>query len=169
MKLTKLFSILMLAVVLLGCSSSDDSSNAYNYNKDNLTGTYSLTAFQSKEIKTVKVEGFDVITTIVSTGDTFDVTNRFDSNNVLTMDGTYRVTEVKTQGGETSEDAFIIVLENDQQTYSVNANTSELTLTGKTYKVNDFGRTGFKINFEKTTVQDNGDNTVYTEEWVFQK
>lgn len=169
MKLTKLFSILVIALVTLSCSSSDDSSDTYNYNKDNLTGTYSLFAFKSKKVKTVDVDGFNVTTTTVSTGDTFNVTYKFDSNDILTMDGTYRVAEVKTQGGDSSQDAYIVVLNNETESYLVNASTFELTLADKTYRVSDFSRTGFKINYEKTTVEDNGDNTVFTEEWVFKK
>jgi len=169
MKLTKLFSVLLIALITISCSKSDDSSNTFDYNKDNLAGTFSLTAFKSKKIKTVKVEGFDVTTTTVATGDTFDVLYKFDSDNVVTMDGTYRVTEVKTQGGESSQDAFIIVLNSEKINYLVKEATTELTLDGKTFKVNNISRTGFKINFEETLVEDNGDNTVFTEEWVFSK
>src|SRR5690554_3650088 len=169
MKLTKLFSILMLAVVTLSCSSSDDSADTYNYNKDNLTGTYSLTAFKSKEVKVQDVNGFDVTTTTVSTGDTFGVSAKFDSTNKLTYDGTYRVLEVKTQAGGSTDRSYIIVFDEEVINYSVNASTFELTLDGKTYKVSGFNRTGFKINYEKTTLEENGDSTVFTEEWVFRK
>ena len=169
MNLTRIISLLVFAVVAFSCSSDDDGDGAYNYNKDNLTGTYSLTSYKTKEVKTIKVEGFNVITTTVSTGDTFSVTAIFDSNNIRTMNGTYRIMEVKTQGNETSENAYIVVLENDKKSFSVNASTSELTVGDKTYKVSEFGRTGFKIKMEKTTVKDNGDNTGYSEEWVFKK
>lgn len=169
MKLTKLFSILILAVVTLSCSSSDDGSDAYNYNKDNLTGTYSLNAFQSKKVKTVDVDGFDVTTTTLSTGDTFSVTATFDSNDVRTLNGTYRINEVITQGSDTRESAYIVVLENEKKSYSVNASTSEITIDNIKYKVSNFTRTGFKMSYENITVEDNGDNTVYTEEWDFKK
>ncbi len=169
MKLTKLFSILLIAVVSFSCSKSDDSSDAYQFNKDNLTGTYSLNSFKSKEIKTIKVEGFDVVTTIVSTGDTFDMMYKFDSNNVLTKDGTYRVTEVKTLGGETSQETYIIDLDGETESYSVNANTTELTIKDITYQVSNFSRTGFKISYEYVTVEENGNKVEYNEEWVFKK
>src|SRR5690606_27640127 len=118
-------------------------------NKDNLTGTYSVNYFQSKEVKTQDVNGFNVTTTTTSTGDTFDVTSNFDSNDVRTINGTYRVKEVKTQGDQTGETAYIVVLNNEKKSYSVNASTSELTIGNKTYKVTGFSRTGFKINMTK--------------------
>ena len=169
MKLTKLLSILVIAVIAFSCSKNDDNTDTYNYNKDNLTGTYAVTAFKSKEVKTVKVDGFDVFTTTVITGDTFRMNAIFDSTDILTMDGIYRIVKVKTYGDQTIEEADYIVLDNEEKSYSVNAATSELTFGGKTYKVSDFGRTGFKISFEKTTVESNGDSTVYTEEWSFKK
>lgn len=168
MKLTKLVSLIVLAVIALSCNKDDDS-DSYNYNKDNLTGTYSVSAFKTKEVKTEDVNGFNVTTTTLSTGDTFDVTANFDSNDVRTLNGTYRVNEVVTQGGDRRENAYIIVLENEKKSYSVNANISELTIGGTKYKVSDFNRTGFKINYAKTTEKANGDTTVYTEEWVFKK
>lgn len=169
MKLTKYISILVLTFAVLSCSKSDDSADSFNYNKDNLAGTFSLTGFKSKKVKTVEVDGFKVTTTTVATGDTFQVLYKFDSNNVVTTDGTYRVTEVKTQSGESTQDAYIIVLDNDKINYQVKEATNELVLDGKTFKVNNFTRTGFKINFEETTVQENGDTTVFEEEWVFNK
>lgn len=169
MNLTRIISLLVIAFVAFSCSSDDDGDGAYNYNKNNLTGTYSVSAYETKEVKTVDVDGFDVVTTIVSTGDTFDVSVTFDSNDTRTMNGTYRINEVKTQGGQRSESARIVVVENDKKTYSVNTSASEITIGNTTYKVSGFGRTGFKINMEERTDKPNGDSTVYTEEWVFKK
>lgn len=167
MKLTKIISLIVIAVIALSCNKDDDN-NAYNFNKDNLTGTYSVSAFQSKEVKTKMVEGFNVVTTIISTGDTFDdLTVIFDSNDIRTMDGTYRIKEVKSQDNKPDIVHFdIIVLNNEKKSYAVNANTSELTIGNKKYKVSGFSRTGFKISFSNISEIE---NTVYTEEWVFVK
>lgn len=159
----------MMALVAFGCSKDDDGDDAYHYTKNNLTGTYSITYFQTKKVETVDVNGFDVTTTTVSTGDTFNVTATFDSNDILTLDGTYRIMEVKTQGDQSTENPYIVVLDSEKEEYSVNANTSELTFGGRTYKVSGFGRTGFNISMEKTTIKDNGDMTEYTENWTFTK
>lgn len=169
MKLTRIISLFVVAIVALSCNKDDDGVDAYNYNKANLTGTYSVSAFKSKEVKTVKVEGFDVETTIVITGDTFGVSFIFDSTDILTMDGLYRIVKVKTQNNKTDEESEIIDLDNKKTSYVVNAQTSELTIGKKVYKVSNFSRTGFKINHENSTVGKNGETTKYTEEWVFKK
>lgn len=168
MKLTKIISALLLVLVTFGCSKDDDTQ-PYNYSKDNLRGTYSLTAFAGKKIETVNVNGFDVVTTTVATGDTFDVTYIFDAANTLTTDGTFRILEVKTQSGQTNETARIVVLENETIGYSVNEAAANLTIGTTTYKVRDFTNTGFKINLENTNVEANGDSTVYSEEWTFKR
>lgn len=168
MKLTKIISLIVLSIVVLSCNKDDDN-DSYNYNKANLTGTYSVSAFKSKEVKTVNVDGFDVVTTTTITGDTFGVTFTFDSTEILTMDGLYRVVKVKTQNNQTIEETEIIDLDNEKKSYSVNAGTSELTIGNKVYKVSGFSRTGFKINLEKTTPNGDEGSTVYTEEWVFKK
>ncbi len=169
MKLTKLIFLFILSVVVISCSKDDDNDTSYDYNKDNLTGTYKLISYQSQEVETVNVSGFDVVTTTTSTGDTFDVTAVFASNNTVTLDGSYRVTETVTQGNQSTTDAYIVVLSNETSGYVVNAATTELTIDGSTYKVSNFSSTGFQINLSETTTQPNGDNTVYTEEFVFTK
>lgn len=169
MKLSKLIFLFVLSIATISCSSDDDNNSTYDYNKDNLVGTYELTYLQSKEVETVDVNGFDVVTTTTATGDTFDVSVVFASNNTTTSNGTYRITETVTQGNQTTTDAYIVVLNNETTGYSVNAATAELTIDGSTYKVSNFSATGFKINLSETTTEPNGDNTVYTEELRFTK
>ncbi|QAA82003.1 hypothetical protein EI546_09830 [Aequorivita sp. H23M31] len=169
MKLIKIISVLLVALLAFSCSSNDDGVEIYKFNKDNLTGTYNITAFKSKKVKQAKVEGFDITTTTVSTGDTFNMTANFDSNNVVTFNGSYRVLEVITQNDGRMENAYIIVRDNETSPYTVNTTTNELTIEGRKFKVNNFSATGFKLNLEETTVEENGDTTVYTEEWVYKK
>lgn len=169
MKLAKLIFLFTLAIAAVGCNKDDDGTDTYDYNKDNLTGTYKVTFFESKEVETVDVNGFDVVTTTTSTGDTFDVTAVFAANNTVTTNGTYRITETVTQGSQSDTDAYIVVLNNETVGYSVNSATTELTIDGSTYKVSNFSATGFKINLSETTTLPNGDSTVYTEEMRFTK
>src|SRR5690554_6546679 len=98
MKLTRILSLILLAFVAISCSNDDDNVDIYDFNKANLTGTYTLTKYETKEVKTEDVNGLDVTTTTLSTGDTFSVTATFDSNNICTLNGTFRIVEVKTQG-----------------------------------------------------------------------
>jgi hypothetical protein len=164
MKLTKLIFVIALAIAAVGCNKDDDSSDSYEFNQTNLRGTYSLNFFKSKEVETVNVNGFDVVTTTTKTGDTFDATADFASDNTVTYNGTYRVTIVVKQGDQTNEDAEIIVLDNETEGYSVNAAAKELTIDGSTYKMSNFTPTGFTLKLSETTTESNGDNTVYTEE-----
>jgi len=168
MKLSKLIFLFVLSIAAISCSSDDDN-NSYDYNTDNLVGTYELTYLKSKEVETVDVNGFDVVTTTTATGDTFDVSVVFAPNNTTTTNGTYRITETVTQGNQTTTDAYIVVINNETTGYSVNTATSELTIDGSTYKVSNFNATGFKINLSETITEPNGDSTVYTEELRFTK
>ena len=147
----------------------DDGAPAYEYNKDNLTGTYKLTFLESKEVETVDVNGFDVVTTTTFVGDTFDVSAVFAANNTLTTNGTYRITETRTQGNNSETDTYIIVINNETVGYSVNEGSDELTIDGSTYKVSNFSANGFTIKLTETTTEPNGDNTVYTEEIRLEK
>ena len=171
MKLTKLILLFVLAVATVGCNKDDDDNGPapYEYNKDNLTGTYKLIFFESQEVETVNVSGFDVITTTTAVGDTFNVNVVYASNNTVTVDGTYRITETITQGSQSNTDTYIVDVDNEISGYSVNAATTELTIDGSTYKVTNFSPTGFQINLSETTTEPNGDNTVYTEELRFTK
>lgn len=168
MKLTKLIFLFAITLATVSCNKDDDN-NSYDYNKSNLTGTYSLTYFKSKEVKTEQVSGFEVTTTTTSTGDTFEITYDFASNNTVTLDGTYRIVDVIKQGDQTTDDAHTEVRNSETSGYAVSQSTKELTIDGSTYKVRDFSPTGFKITLSETNTESNGDNIVYTEELRFTK
>ncbi|MAP80317.1 MAG: hypothetical protein CL526_04420 [Aequorivita sp.] len=169
MKLSKLFFLFALAIAAVSCSSDDDNNNVYAFNQANLTGTYNVVYFQSKEVETVDVNGFDVITTTTSVGDTFNMNIIFASNNQGTIDGTYRVTETVTQGNQTNTDTYIIDLDNEPISYTVNAAASQIIIDGMLYAVSNWSPTGFTVKHEETVVEPNGDNTVYNEEIRFTK
>ncbi len=171
MKITKLIMLFVLTLAAVGCNKDDDDNGpaAYDYNKDNLTGTYKLVFLETEEVETIDVNGFDVITTTTSVGDTFNVTLVFASNNTVSIDGNYRITETVTQGNQTNTSTYIVDIDNETSGFSVNAATAELTIDGSTYKVSNFTPTGFQVNLTETTTEPNGDSTVYTEEMHFTK
>lgn len=167
MKLTRLLLFMALIVVAGSCSKDDDNGPApFVFNKDNLTGTYSMVFFESKEVRTREVDGFDVTTTTIKKGDTFTVTSSFDSDGKVTNNGTYRISWTKTQYGDTQEGAEIIVLDNKRSDYSIDASNSDLTIDDKTYKVSGFTRTGFTLKMSKTT-SESGVDLIYEEELRF--
>lgn len=168
MKLSRLILLLAVLIVAGSCNTDDDGGpGAFLFNKDNLTGTYSLGFHESKKVKTKEVEGFNVTTTTIGKGDTFSVTWSFDSDDKVTRNGTYRISSTKTQSGETQASAVIIVLDNEKSDYFVNASTSEVSIDGMTYKVSNFSRTGFTLKFSGTSIESNGDTEVYEEELRF--
>lgn len=149
MKLIKSFIIFVMVLSVAACSKDDSSK--YHYNKNNLTGTYSLNYLKSKEVKTVKIDGFDVVTTTELTGDTFSVTYSFSSDNSLTKNGTYRIVEKKTQNNQTQESSYIVVLDNEVESYSVQESAKLLTINGVSYEVVNFNETGFRLKRSETT------------------
>lgn len=138
-------SLFVFLIIISAVACSKDDSPRYEYNKNNLTGTYSLVYLESKEVKTVKVDGFDVVTTTELKGDTFSTTYSFSSDNSLTKDGTYRVVETKTQNDQTQETSYIVVLDNEQVSFSVQEDARLLTIEGVSYDVSHFNETGFRI------------------------
>lgn len=167
MKVLKSIFVFFLVVALAGCSK-DDGPTAYEFNNNNLTGTYSLTFLESKEVVTEDVNGFDVVTTTITKGDTFQVTFAFAGNEVV-KNGQYRIVETVTQNNQTRESSYILDFDNETSSYTVNEIAKRITFDGKTYDVHGFGRTGFQLKYSNTETAPNGDSIVYNEELRFQK
>ena len=157
----------MLAIATVSCSSDDDGG--YPYTKNNLTGTYSLVYLQSTKVKTVMVDGFEVVTTTETLGDTFDATYAFSSDNKVVKDGTYRIVEKVTQNNQTQESSRIIVMDNEQVNYSVQESVNKLTIDGVTYDVSQFNATGFRLKRSESFEDSDGGSVEFTEELRFTK
>lgn len=169
MKLLKSTLVLVFAMAMISCSSDDDNNNSYDFTKDNLFGKYPLQTLKTKLVKTTTVDGFDVTTTTESEGDTFDASYDFSSNNEVTKTGTYRITETKTQNGQSTDTTYIVVLDGEKVDYSVNESKNELTMDGLKYDVSNFTATGFKLNHSKTTEDSDGNERIFTKKLVFSK
>lgn len=167
MKVFKSIFVLMLAIATVSCSSDDDGG--YPYTKNNLTGTYSLVYLQSTQVKTVIVDGFEVVTTTEITGDTFDATYAFSPDNTVVKNGTYRIVEKITQNNQSQESSRIIVMNDEIVSFSVQESAKKLTIDGKTYDVSQFGTTGFRLKHTASSEEPNGGSIEYTEELRFTK
>lgn len=167
MKSFKLFMAAVFAVVLVSCSSDD--SDRYEYSKANLTGSYDLVYFKEVVKETVQVSGFDVVTTTTSVGDTFSVEYVFGSDNILTVNGNFRVLRTKKQGDQTTEESEIIIIDNEKIGYTVNEATSELSLENLTYKVSNFSPGGFTLKSSLKTTTSDGTEIEQTQELRFTK
>lgn len=163
LKLSKLIFLFTLVILAVGCNK-DDGSTGNDYNKENLEGSYKIPFLESKKVETVAVNGFDVVTTTTSVGDTSDFSVVFASNNTVTTHGTYTITETRSQGSNTETNTYLVMFYTETREYSANESTKELTMWGSTYKVSNFTNNGFTLNLLETTTEPNGDNTVYTEE-----
>jgi len=166
MKALKFFFLFTFAVALVSCSSDDDNPG-YEFNQDNLMGTYDLTSLHSKRVKTVNVEGFDIETTTTKEGSTFDCIYDFGSDNKVTLNGTYLISETKKQNGNTSDTTYIVNLSDEKVDYAVNADEKELTLDGETYKVSNFSESGFKLKLSRSGTDEDGNDTEFTKEMLF--
>lgn len=167
MRAFKSIFVFVLALTVVSCSKDD--SAGYEYNKDNLTGTYSLVYLQSKKVKTVIVDGFEVVTTTENKGDTFDATYAFSSDNKVIKNGTYRIVETITQNDQTLENSYIVVLDDEMANYSVQGSAKKLTIDGVTYDVSQFNTTGFRLKRTESTEEPNGETIEFTEEFRFEK
>lgn len=166
MKTLKFFFLFAFSIALVSCSSDDDNPS-YEFNKDNLMGSYDLTSLHSKRIKTVNVEGFDIETTTTQEGSTFDCSYKFGSDNKVTLNGTYLITETKKQNGHTNDTTYIVNLNDKKLDYAVNADQQELTLDNDTYNVSNFSESGFKLKLSRSGTDEDGNDTEFTKEMLF--
>lgn len=161
MKSLKFLFVLSLVFAIAACSSSDDGDD-YDFVKDNLVGKYNLAYYKSTETTKVMVEGFEVTTKTVLDADTYGMTYDFGADNILTMDGTYRVLKKKTQAGQTTDTIYIVSRNNEKVSYNVLPAFDQLLIQAGTYEVRDFNPNGFKVVREEED-----SNREYREEMHF--
>jgi len=149
MKRVSFSLLLILTFFVFGCSKDDGAGEVFEYNQGNLLGRYALQSLKSTEVITERVRGFEVTTTTVSTGDTFDVKFTFEEDGFATANGTYRVTQRVTQNNQTTDTAFIVVLNQEKLEYIVKSSLSQLELGGIKYEVKDFSPRGFKLHHQE--------------------
>ncbi len=169
MKITKMLLVMFLAVAAVSCNKDDDGPEPFQYNAENLRGTYELNYLQFTEVITRTVDGFEVVTTTTGIGDTFDVTAVFAANSTVTTNGSYRVVETSVQGNNTTTDSYIEIINNETVGYSVNASTSRLTIEGQTFEVSNFSQSGFTLISNDVFTEPNGDTFSLTAEQRFVK
>ncbi len=168
MKFSKILLLLVIAVSIVSCKSDDDSVEVFAFNQTNLEGSYRLNYFVSTEVETTNVNTVDIVTTTVTTGDTFNLIVVFASNGMTTANGTYRETYMKDVAGQNVPiDPFTVDIDDEVNSYSVSSGASILTLDGTPYQVVSFNETGMTITLEEIETDSNGDTTVYNEELRF--
>lgn len=165
MKNLKFIALFALIIGFVSCSSDDDK-NSFSFNKENLIGSHSLKAFSSEEIRKDFVNGFLVETKTTREGDTFGLQYDFGTDNRVTLNGTFRITQLKRQGSNTSDTTYIVNYNNEKLVYSVDADQKVLTIDGNEYDVKKFREGGFELSLLQETTE--GQNSkVYKEEMRF--
>jgi hypothetical protein len=168
MKFPKILLVFVLALSIVSCKKDDDSVEAFGFNQTNLEGSYRLNYFVSTEVETTNVNSVDIVTTTITTGDTFNLIVVFGSNGMTTANGTYRLTYMKDVAGTIVPiDPFTVDIDDEVSPYSVSSGASILTLDGSSYQVVSFNETGMTITLEEIETDSNGDTTVYNEELRF--
>jgi len=170
MKNLKFIVVLALAIIFVGCSSDDDNGSDNSFSKENLIGVHNLKSYNSIDEKyTIIDEDFDPIkTTTTSEGDTFNLTYDFAENNEVTLNGNFRVEQVKEQGNNSSDTTFIVNYNNEILDYNANEEEKTLTIDGKKYEVKNFKASSFELRHSEETVDDNGNTKKYSEKLRFQ-
>lgn len=154
MRYISYFLSLIFIAALFSCSKDSEVEEEFRYNQDNLLGKYALKSYEKKEVFTEEIRGFTVVTKIESKGDTFDMHYSFDSNDKVTLNGTYRITERVTQNDQVKDSAYIVVKNQEAESYAVRSSLRELDISQITYEVTDFSRQGFKIYHRDSKVVD---------------
>lgn len=168
MKPTKILLILFTALTVLSCKKDDNGVVEFVLNNENLSGSYDLILYEATRVETTNVNGLDIVSTISSIGDTFEVDYSFTPNSTYTAMGLFRIlTTVVVNGELTEEDAFIETVDIPNGTYSTTTSSSILVLDGDTYEVTLFNENQVRITLEEIETFPNGDTVVYTEELHF--
>ncbi|ARN78776.1 hypothetical protein BST97_12665 [Nonlabens spongiae] len=170
MKNFKIALIALFAVVISSCS--DDDGPGFEFNQENIAGTYTLTFFESNEtiVETLQATGNQVTTTVDIEGDTFSGTRfNLNDNGTYSISGNIRITETSQTGSDPVEveDPVIIPID-DSGTYSINTTARTLTLTstgegGLVYDVDRFSESGFRIRSQEVETDTDFESTTVTE------
>lgn len=102
MKISKLFALLLLTMLMISCEDDDDASASFNLNTTNLAGTYRLTSFEGDSRETDTFMGNTEVTTSTFIASDFNnATSTFTANGTLTSAGSLTLTTIFSEDNET--------------------------------------------------------------------
>ena len=167
MKSTKILLIFLTVLTLASCKKDDGGEDEFVLNNANLSGNYELVFLRSVTVETTEVNGLQVVSTITSVGDTFQVDYFFARNGTYEATGLFRVlTTTVVNGEQTMEDAVIEDID-IQGNYTITASTSIIVIDGVTYEVSLFNENQFRITRSAINTFPNGDTVEFSEELRF--
>ncbi len=170
MKNFKIAFIALLALVISSCG--DDEGPGFEFNQENIAGTYTFTFFESNEtiVETLST-GSQITTTIDTEGDTFGSSRlTLNDNGSYSTTGDIRVTVTTRTGNQPSEtDPPMITSIRDNGTFSLNEDDRTLILNSSTglgiteYDVTRFSNSRFTIESEEVETDTDFESTTVTE------
>jgi hypothetical protein len=139
MKLIKSIFVLFAVLAITACSS-DNNTNTYELNNANLSaGTFDLNYLSFSNTETININGLDIITETLATGETFQAGLTFSEDGTYIFDGEYVIVATITVNNVITEELTeIIVVDNEQGTYGANDTLMQIVLDGDTYTVTLF-------------------------------
>jgi len=164
MKATKCLLIFISILTLASCKKDDGGEDEFALNNENLSGNYELIFLQTVTVETTEINGLQVVSTITSVGDTFQVDYFFTNNGEYTAAGLFRIlTTTVVNGEQTMEDAMIQDIDIDGN-YTITSSSSLLVLDGVTFEVTLFNENQLRITRTEIDTFPNGDTVEFSEE-----
>jgi len=157
MKPTKILLIFLMTLTVLSCKKDDNGGgSSFLLTNANLAGIYNMALLFATIDQTIDVNGIPVDSNITAEGSTFQLDIIFNEDGTYTAEGQYLLTTTTTAAGQTETDTEIIVLD-EGGTYSLNANTQTIFLSGSggelgsgTFDITLFNETQLQIMQEET-------------------
>jgi len=147
MKKIKLLLLACVAVFATSCGGDDDGPG-FEFNQENLTGSYSITAYEVDEEETDNLGGADVTVRTTIEGDRFtNAVFAFNSNNTYSISGNYGATTVRRVNGQAAPAVETSETFNESGSYGINTDERTISLDGDVYSVSRFSSNGFTITY----------------------
>lgn len=164
MKTLKYLILFSLTFAFVSCSNDDDIP-PYPFTQDNLIGKYQLDYLRSKKVSYDYVDNnIPIKITTSSEADTFSMTYEFGSNDTVTLNGTYRITQLKKVLDKTIDSSYIKVFDQEKLPYRMFPEQRELVIDGVRYQVKDYSSTEFTLLRKTKTLDDNGKEVIFKKE-----
>ncbi len=165
MKVLKFFVLFVFATAMISCSSDDNDTPTYEFNQENLTGTYdNMKNYQSVYKKTVNLgNGISTSVTVILSFDyAQNIVYNFAPDNTLTRTGVIAAIKTVKKDDEVinTKDTIINLDLLDDVSYTVNEGNKTITINNDTYNVTDFSSSELVIKIPETTSTDNENNTI---------
>ncbi len=137
MKNFKIAFIALFAVVLSSCG--DDDGPGFQFNQENLVGTYEITFYREVDTETVQLTNSTVTETITIDADTFTNARVVITNTTIEISGQYRATEItRVDGAQTDRDEYIDNFDGTPLPYTINQDDRSINVLGQEIRFTRF-------------------------------